>query len=212
MSLLIPGTRDGRRRTRHDEWGDTFTVDHADGLAGLLPRIQPAFFRHAACKNADPDLFFPEQGDAGDAAKAICATCTVRPECLAWGLTEDHGIWGGLSLRTREKLNANGWQPGDPVPPIKVRKTGVSHGTERAAHAHRAAGEPLCPACRAWQDRRRARAMRARKDAAEGRQARPVIHGKSGYVHRACRCEVCTEAYSSYRKALRARRRSGVAA
>ncbi len=45
----------------------------------------------AACRSADPDLFFPIS-DSGPAleqaveAKAICATCRVRRECLAFAL------------------------------------------------------------------------------------------------------------------------------
>jgi WhiB family transcriptional regulator, redox-sensing transcriptional regulator len=58
----------------------------------------------AACRSADPDLFFPIS-DSGPAleqaaeAKAICATCRVRPECLAFALRTGqlHGIWGGAT-------------------------------------------------------------------------------------------------------------------
>ena len=58
----------------------------------------------AACRSADPDLFFPIS-DSGPAreqtaeAKAICATCRVRRECLAFALRtgQVHGIWGGTT-------------------------------------------------------------------------------------------------------------------
>jgi len=58
----------------------------------------------AACRSADPDLFFPIS-DSGPAveqavtAKAICATCRVRHECLAFALRtgQVHGIWGGTT-------------------------------------------------------------------------------------------------------------------
>ena len=58
----------------------------------------------AACRFADPDLFFPIS-DSGPAreqmaeAKAICATCRVRRECLAFALRtgQVHGIWGGTT-------------------------------------------------------------------------------------------------------------------
>lgn len=51
----------------------------------------------AACKNADPDLFFPERGQSTAAAKAICRTCPVRTACLEYSIKHDirHGIWGG---------------------------------------------------------------------------------------------------------------------
>ena len=62
----------------------------------------------AACRSADPDLFFPIS-DSGPAreqaakAKAICATCRVRRECLAFALQtgQIHGIWGGATEHER---------------------------------------------------------------------------------------------------------------
>ena len=62
----------------------------------------------AACRSADPELFFPIS-DSGPAlkqaaeAKAICATCRVRRECLAFALRtgQVHGIWGGMTERER---------------------------------------------------------------------------------------------------------------
>jgi len=66
---------------------------------------------HAACRLADPELFFPvspggpspDQADDGRAARAICATCPVRRECLQFALAtrQAHGIWGGMSERER---------------------------------------------------------------------------------------------------------------
>ena len=62
----------------------------------------------AACRSADPDLFFPVsssgQSLAQEAeAKAICAGCPVRRECLAFALRthQAHGVWGGLSEQER---------------------------------------------------------------------------------------------------------------
>lgn len=37
-------------------------------------------------------------------ARAICAGCPVREACLAAGIAEDHGIWGGLTPRERRVL------------------------------------------------------------------------------------------------------------
>lgn len=131
-----------------------------DHLAEVLATFRPTWMRHAACAGMDQDLFFPPRGDAGDDAKRICEGCPVRANCLEWGLTAEVGIFGGVSLRDRQKLNAAGWQLGDPLPTVKIRSSGISHGTERAAQRHRTAGEPLCPACRAQAERRRARIRR----------------------------------------------------
>ena len=62
----------------------------------------------AACRSAEPDLFFPIS-DSGPAreqtatAKAICATCQVRRECLAFALQtgQTYGIWGGTTEHER---------------------------------------------------------------------------------------------------------------
>lgn len=60
----------------------------------------------ANCRGADQDLFFPERGASTRKAKAICAACTVREDCLEFAIThgERFGIWGGLSERERRKI------------------------------------------------------------------------------------------------------------
>jgi WhiB family redox-sensing transcriptional regulator len=60
----------------------------------------------ALCVGADPEAFFPP-GDAPAAeARAICAACPVRGQCLAYAITADErfGIWGGLDPRQRRTL------------------------------------------------------------------------------------------------------------
>jgi WhiB family redox-sensing transcriptional regulator len=65
----------------------------------------------ARCADQDPDLFFPV-GSSGPAvrqtmlAKAVCAQCPVRAECLEWALetAQPHGVWGGLDEQERERL------------------------------------------------------------------------------------------------------------
>ena len=59
----------------------------------------------AACRRCDPDLFHPYPKDlrAIDAARAICAGCEIRLDCLALALdTPDaQGIWGGMTKQER---------------------------------------------------------------------------------------------------------------
>jgi WhiB family transcriptional regulator, redox-sensing transcriptional regulator len=64
----------------------------------------------AACQDTDPDLFFPVSGSGKsleqvDRAKAICAACPVRRDCLAFALRigQADGIWGGLTEEERRK-------------------------------------------------------------------------------------------------------------
>jgi len=66
---------------------------------------------NAACRNYDPELFFPE-GTAGPAlqqteqAKRICASCPVRMPCLRFALRNGlgFGIWGGATEEERRSM------------------------------------------------------------------------------------------------------------
>jgi WhiB family redox-sensing transcriptional regulator len=65
----------------------------------------------AACRDTDPDLFFPV-GTSGPAvtqiaeAKRICWTCPVRKPCLGWAIKhyQDYGIWGGTTEPERQAM------------------------------------------------------------------------------------------------------------
>ncbi|MFC7327692.1 WhiB family transcriptional regulator [Marinactinospora rubrisoli] len=48
----------------------------------------------------EPDLFFAEAPADVEAAKAVCADCPVREQCLADALErrEPWGVWGGQLL------------------------------------------------------------------------------------------------------------------
>jgi WhiB family redox-sensing transcriptional regulator len=68
----------------------------------------------AACRGEDSGLFFsPNHLETRDEkvvresrAKAICAACPVRIECLEYAvrIREPHGIWGGLNELERRLL------------------------------------------------------------------------------------------------------------
>ena len=66
----------------------------------------------AACRSADPDLFFPVS-TAGESvaqlakAKAVCARCPVRRECLAFAVRtrQMYGVWGGMSEHERRPVS-----------------------------------------------------------------------------------------------------------
>jgi WhiB family redox-sensing transcriptional regulator len=65
----------------------------------------------AACKDEDPDVFFPigTTGIAVDQvedAKRICARCPVQEPCLEFALAsnQDAGVWGGLTEDERRTL------------------------------------------------------------------------------------------------------------
>ena len=65
----------------------------------------------AACRDTDPDLFFPV-GTTGPAidqigsAKSVCRECEVQEPCLEFALmtNQDSGVWGGTSEEERRSL------------------------------------------------------------------------------------------------------------
>jgi WhiB family redox-sensing transcriptional regulator len=61
---------------------------------------------HGACRDADPDLFFPTRGGDLDPARAICAQCPVADACAEYAipLSQLHGVWGGLSENERRRI------------------------------------------------------------------------------------------------------------
>lgn len=70
------------------------------------------WMKRAACKDADPELFFPaprgeqnknEEQKKNEEALAYCARCEVVEECLELALkTHAGGIWGGMTEAQRE--------------------------------------------------------------------------------------------------------------
>ncbi|HYT24906.1 MAG TPA: WhiB family transcriptional regulator [Actinomycetota bacterium] len=66
----------------------------------------------AACRDADPELFFPDQGQLPQvaAAKEVCAGCAVRQPCLDTALhgplrrDDQHGIFAGTTAHDRTRL------------------------------------------------------------------------------------------------------------
>jgi WhiB family redox-sensing transcriptional regulator len=70
------------------------------------------WWRAAACRNADPELFFPIAATAASGsdirrAKQICASCPVTSPCLSYALArrQEQGIWGGLTDEERSSLD-----------------------------------------------------------------------------------------------------------
>jgi WhiB family redox-sensing transcriptional regulator len=69
----------------------------------------------AACRDEDPELFFPI-GTSEPAllqtehAKAVCRRCPVVNDCLQWAVQsgKDTGVWGGLDEQERQALKRTG--------------------------------------------------------------------------------------------------------
>ena len=82
----------------------------------LSPDLDATWRDAALCAQADPELFFPENGASPEAAEAICRTCPVRCDCLLDSLDEPFGVWAGLGppqRRHARRLLGRGASPED---------------------------------------------------------------------------------------------------
>jgi WhiB family transcriptional regulator, redox-sensing transcriptional regulator len=76
-----------------------------------LPRALQ--YGNVACRDADPDDFFPLSGQTEKApsvqrALAACDLCPHTEECLRWALETNqiYGVWGGTTAAQREGMTA----------------------------------------------------------------------------------------------------------
>jgi WhiB family transcriptional regulator, redox-sensing transcriptional regulator len=102
-ALARGASRDGMRKT--GELADTTAdIDHA----ALYVAASASWMPLGACREEDPELFFPV-GSRGPAlsqvmaARAVCGRCPVRRECLSYALRagQHDGIWGGSTGEER---------------------------------------------------------------------------------------------------------------
>lgn len=68
-----------------------------------MSRNSALWREHAKCAGRG-DLFFDDLYE--QQAKAICADCPVREQCLEHALRtpEQYGIWGGMTPRERRRM------------------------------------------------------------------------------------------------------------
>ncbi len=120
----------------------------------------------AACAKQDPELWFYDEYHTDHAeiitkvAKAVCATCPVRPECLRYALDADErfGVYGGYTRKERMKLAR---KERTVIP--RIAPEDVEHGTVRGYEWHLRQGQRACEPClEATRRRSRERAERER--------------------------------------------------
>jgi WhiB family redox-sensing transcriptional regulator len=63
----------------------------------------------AACKGADPEIFYPKKGASLKPARSLCQRCPVSTPCLNDALerNDPFGVWAGTVRRERERLQAS---------------------------------------------------------------------------------------------------------
>ena len=98
---------------------------------------------HGACRQSDPELFFPAPAGAGpvarkvELAKEICAPCAVQAVCLAYAVeTMPEGIWGGTTpaeRRTARRRPSRGQFSPRYLHGFGAAATGDQHAAEQAA-------------------------------------------------------------------------------
>jgi WhiB family transcriptional regulator, redox-sensing transcriptional regulator len=76
--------------------------------AALYAAASAGWMQFGACREEDPELFFPIGSGAAavsqaEAAKTVCGRCAVRLECLSYALRTrpGDGIWGGTTWQER---------------------------------------------------------------------------------------------------------------
>jgi hypothetical protein len=65
----------------------------SEGSGEQLPSLEelyrrPSWMELAACAGLTIEVFFPAKGQTAAAARAICATCKVQPECLDYARSD----------------------------------------------------------------------------------------------------------------------------
>lgn len=103
------GVRSQCRPCRNNQSKQVGVTGTARPPAVRIPPV-PHLPGPAACRNTDPELFFPTSRGAQYAtdtrkAKKVCASCLVRSSCGAWALDHgEHGVWGGLDDEDRRAI------------------------------------------------------------------------------------------------------------
>lgn len=67
--------------------------------------VDADWWNQAACKGADPALFFLDIGGSATEAQKLCSRCLVRGACLDYAVINNirHGIWGGIPEGARRR-------------------------------------------------------------------------------------------------------------
>ena len=141
----------------------------------------------ALCARWDPELWFSDDPDDINEAKAICRGCPALDTCLQGAVDrkEELGVWGAQLFR---KGRPTKWMPRPPKAPC---------GTYNAYRRHLRKNEPIDDACSRFRPERR--------------PLPPIEHGtNNGYwQHRNRReqpCETCLAAHAEYNRAEYARK------
>ena len=160
--------------------------------------------RDAACLGVGAEVFFPERTEGednhGSKAKAICASCTVQPQCLSYAIraNESHGIWGGVGFDRRARIRSF-YTRGD----VLGLERAIGEETEALARSQGLieddrpeAPERLCERCGA---------IVAPGRHPPDRNGPQATCGLPSTYNKGCRCRLCIDGKSFYGASHRGR-------
>lgn len=120
-------------------------------IRGEHPLPDPLEWRDRAnCRGMDPAIFFSDLYDRSNqaVARATCAGCEVRSECLEYAIdNEREGFWGGVGERERLKIRRDRRKAAGLSNRLALPPAPINHGTEGGYQTHRRRGEDPCRAC-----------------------------------------------------------------
>ena len=95
------------------------------------------------------EVWFPDPGNQYQhrEAKAICAGCPSRQECLDWAIQNrvNYGVWGGTTHAERRRIWAKMRREGRGVTRVRPRP---ACGTEAGYKWENRYSDTTCPSCR----------------------------------------------------------------
>ena len=107
------GPVEGSSVTSNYNWAETDEHDMRTAWDETLPwsrcfESTPEWMDKAACRGESSSVFFPTSGIVSKRAKAVCSSCEVQVECLAYAIATPDlvGTWAGTSQRGRRALRA----------------------------------------------------------------------------------------------------------
>ena len=73
---------------------------------------RPAWHQEAACRGMNTAMFIPRHGESAAAARAVCAGCPVRQECLEAGVADAElvGVWAARRRGSGWRCGGGGWR------------------------------------------------------------------------------------------------------